>query len=118
MSTYLHELVTLFFSVTFLCLSLLLFSILIRHYFGVCFDYTIKWRWKMPQIFKALASILVWILWVCGLVMGFSVFFHGIIIGDLYGSVPPSMSSWAGFAVALGYGVGAVIVMKIRKGLE
>jgi len=72
----------------------------------------------MPQIFKALASILVWVLWICGMVMGFSVFIHGIMVGALYGPGPAPMSSWAGFAVALGFGIGALVAMKIRKGLE
>jgi len=72
----------------------------------------------MPQIFKALASILAWILWICGMIMGFSVFIHGIMIGAVYGSAPPPMSIWAGFSVALGFGVGAVVVMILRKKME
>jgi len=72
----------------------------------------------MPQIFKALATATVWILWISGLVSGFSVLIHGIIIGDLYGSVPPSMSSWAGFAVAIAFAIGALVAMKVRKSLE
>ena len=72
----------------------------------------------MPPIFKALATILVWILWISGLVMSFSTFIMGIINGTLYGPEPTPMSEWAGFAVALAYGVGAVVVMKLRKTLE
>jgi hypothetical protein len=72
----------------------------------------------MPQIFKALTTVLVWILWISGLVCGFSVLIHGIIIGDLYGPVPPSMSSWAGFAVAIAFAFGAMAAMKVRKSLE
>lgn len=72
----------------------------------------------MPQIFKALASILVWVLWISGLVMGFSVLITGIARGDIYGPQASPMSIWAGFAVALAFGIGAVVVMKIRKGLE
>ena len=72
----------------------------------------------MPPIFKALASILVWVLWISGLVMGFSALIHGIILGDLYGPKATPVSYSAGFAVALAYGVGAVVVMKLRKMLE
>ena len=72
----------------------------------------------MPPIFKALASITAWILWIAGLVCGFSTFIMGIITGTLYGGGPVPMSYWAGFAVALAYGVGAVVVMKLRKMLE
>lgn len=73
----------------------------------------------MPQIFKALASILVWILWISGLVMGFSTLLLGIIRGHLFAiSPPPTMEYVAWFAVALAYGIGAVVVMKLRKMLE
>ena len=72
----------------------------------------------MPPIFKALASILVWILWICGLVMGFSTLAMGLINGTLYGAEPTPMSEWAGFAVALAYGVGAVVVMRLRQKME
>ena len=72
----------------------------------------------MPQIFKALASILAWILWICGMIMGFSVFIHGMIIGVIYGPEPAPMPVWAGFAVSLGFGVGAVVVMILRKKME
>ena len=73
----------------------------------------------MPQIFKALASILVWVLWICGLVMGFSTLIVGIIAGDLFNAAEPvPMAYPATFAVALAYGIGALVAMKIRKGLE
>ena len=72
----------------------------------------------MPQIFKALASILVWVLWIAGMVTGFSVLIHGIMLGVIYGSAPAPMSVWAGFTVALAYGVGAAVVMRIRQKME
>ena len=72
----------------------------------------------MPQIFKALATIMVWILWISGMLMGFSVLITGITRGDIYGPQAPPMSIWAGFAVALGFGLVALIGMKIRKSLE
>ena len=72
----------------------------------------------MPPIFKTLASITAWIQWIAGLVMGFSLFIMGLIKGVLYGPEPVPMSMWAGFAVALAYGIGAVVVMKLRKTLE
>jgi hypothetical protein len=52
------------------------------------------------------------------MVMGFSVFIHGMIIGVIYGPEPSPMSVWAGFACALAYGVGAVVVMVLRKKME
>jgi len=72
----------------------------------------------MPPIFKALASILVWVLWISGLVMGFSALIHGIILGDLYGSQAAPVSYFAGFTVALAFGIGAVVVMLLRKKME
>ena len=72
----------------------------------------------MPPIFKALATILVWVLWICGMLMGFSVFIHGIILGDIYGPQPAPMSIWAGLAVALAYGIGAVVIMRLRQKME
>ena len=71
----------------------------------------------MPPIFKALASITVWVLWIAGMVMGFSGFIKGIILGDLYGGVTP-MPYIAGFAVALAYAIGAVVVMILRQKME
>jgi len=77
----------------------------------------------MPQIFKALASILVWVLWISGMLMGFSVLILGIARGHLFMVSPAPMPagldsyvSW--FACALAYGVGAVVVMLLRKKLE
>jgi hypothetical protein len=73
----------------------------------------------MPQIFKALATIMVWILWVSGLVMGFSTLIMGIIGGDLFNAAKPvPMAYPAMFAVALAFGIGALVAMKIRKSLE
>jgi len=72
----------------------------------------------MPQVFKALASIGVWTLWISAWALGIGALVHGIVIGELFGSRPPSMSFMVAFAVALGYGVGSVVVMKLRKSLE
>ncbi|MFC1918955.1 hypothetical protein ACFLUN_00020 [Chloroflexota bacterium] len=72
----------------------------------------------MPGIFKPLATIMVWVLWICGLLMGFSIFIHGIALGVLYGPEPAPMEVMVGFAVALAYGVGAVVVMRLRQKME
>ena len=73
----------------------------------------------MPEVFKALATITAWILWICGLVMGFSTLIVGAIAGDLFNAAKPvPMAYPAMFAVAGAYAILAVVVMKIRKGLE
>ena len=73
----------------------------------------------MPGVFKALASIMVWVLWVAGMVMGFSTLIIGTIAGDLFNPAQPTPMAYpALFAVALAYGVGAVIVMRLRQKME
>jgi hypothetical protein len=69
--------------------------------------------------FKILATIAVWVLWISGMVMGFSLLALGIMGGYLYNpDVPIPMEYSAGFAVALFYGIGAVVVMILRKKME
>ncbi len=73
----------------------------------------------MPDIFKALATISAWILWIVSLVIGFGTCIIGTIAGDLFNPAQPlAMSYPAMFAVALAYGVGAVVVMILRKKME
>ena len=74
----------------------------------------------MPEIFKALSTTMAWILWISGLVMGFSTLAIGIIAGHLFNpamTVMP-MSYPASFAVSGFFGILALLAMKIRKGME
>ena len=71
----------------------------------------------MPDIFKALASITAWGFFIIAWVLGISAFIMGIITGNLYGGQPP-MVLIVSFAVSLAYGVGAVVVMILRKKME
>jgi hypothetical protein len=73
----------------------------------------------MPGVFKPLATIIAWVLWVSGMVMGFSTLIIGTIAGDLFNPAQPTPMAYpALFAVALAYGVGAVIVMRLRQKME
>lgn len=72
----------------------------------------------MPDIFKALATIMAWILWIIALVMGFSTFIVGTISGELYGGGGLSMAYPATFAVAAFYALAAVVIMILRKKME
>jgi hypothetical protein len=73
----------------------------------------------MPTIFKALATIMVWILWICALVLGFGALIMGIIREDLFSSTAaPPMVYPALFAVAGLYAILAAVVMFIRKKME
>jgi len=72
----------------------------------------------MPDIFKALASIMAWIMWIFTIIAGLSAFAMGILSGDLYGSGEYSMLYPATFAVAGFYAIVAVVIMLLRKKME
>jgi len=72
----------------------------------------------MPDIFKALATITAWILFLCAMVMGLSTFIMGIINEDLFSSTPTPMAYPASFAVAAFYALAAVVIMILRKKME
>jgi uncharacterized membrane protein len=73
----------------------------------------------MPLVFKTLATIMAWILWIFALVMGFSAFAMGIISKDLYSTTKlPPMEYTALFAVAGFYAILAAVIMLIRKKME
>jgi hypothetical protein len=72
----------------------------------------------MPDIFKALATVGAWILFIAGMVMGFSSFIMGIINEDLFSSTTTPMEYDVAFAVAALYVLAAVVVMILRKKME
>jgi hypothetical protein len=69
----------------------------------------------MPDIFKALATVGAWIMFIAGMVMGFSTFIMGIINEDLFSSTATPMEYDVAFAVAAFYVLAAVVVMILRK---
>ena len=73
---------------------------------------------KMPDVFKALATILAWTMFVVFWVMGLSTFVVGLVTGRLYGPEPVPMVMPVSFAVSLAFAVGAVVVMILRKKME
>ena len=72
----------------------------------------------MPDIFKALATVGAWILFISGMVMGFSTCIRGIINEDLFGSQVVPMEYPASFAVSAFYVLAAVVLMILRKKME
>jgi hypothetical protein len=72
----------------------------------------------MPQVFKALATIMAWILWICALLLGFGHIVMGISRGTLFGAQTPPMVSAAMFAVAGFLAISAVVIMILRKKME
>ena len=72
----------------------------------------------MPDIFKALATTMAWILWIIAIISGFSAFLMGILSGDLYGGGEYSMLYPATWAVSGFFGLAAVVIMLLRKKME
>jgi uncharacterized membrane protein len=73
----------------------------------------------MPPIFKALATIMAWVLWVAALLYGISAFILGIINGTLYGTDEPAPIAYAAhFAAAGFYAIVAVVIMILRKKMD
>ena len=70
----------------------------------------------MPDIFKALATIMAWILWIVALVIGFSAFAVGMINGALFSTTQlMPMVFPVAWAVAGFYALVAVVIMILRK---
>ena len=72
----------------------------------------------MPPIFKALATISVWTLWIASWIIGLGTLAMGIQRGTLFGPETPPISAWVGFGIALVYQFLAVVTMKLRKMIE
>jgi hypothetical protein len=72
----------------------------------------------MPDIFKALASITAWVLFVLAWITGISTFIMGTVSGCLFGDEEPAMVLPVFFAVSLAEAVSAVVVMILRKKME
>ncbi len=73
----------------------------------------------MPPIFKALATIMAWVLWISALVYGISAFILGIINGTLYGTDDPAPIAYAAYFAAAGfYAIVAVVIMILRKKMD
>jgi hypothetical protein len=72
----------------------------------------------MPDIFKALASVSAWGLFIIAWIMGMSTFIMGLVNGILYGEDPVPMVFPAFFGVSILCMVAAVVVMVLRKKME
>jgi len=72
----------------------------------------------MPPIFKALATIMAWGLFVFAWVIGISAVVMGIVHGDLFGTEATPVSYAVFWAVAGFYAIAAVVVMLLRKKME
>ena len=73
----------------------------------------------MPQIFKALATITAWTLFVLGwLVLLIGVLIMPAIEGVIFAGTAPPVIFWIGFAAAIGTLTLSVVLMKLRQMLE
>jgi hypothetical protein len=73
----------------------------------------------MQPIFKALATIMGWGLFIIAWVIGISTFVMGVVSGSLFNADEETPVSFAIFwAVAGFYAIGSVVVMLLRKKME
>ncbi len=72
----------------------------------------------MPSIFKALASITVWVLFVFGCVAILMFLVMGTITGVFFGAGPPPLTGFVGAALGIASLILAVVAMKLRQMLE
>ena len=73
----------------------------------------------MPQIFKALATINAWVLFILGwIVLLIGVLIMPAIEGVFFAGTAPPLIFWVGFALAIGTLTLSVVLMKLRQMLE
>ena len=73
----------------------------------------------MPQIFKALATVGIWGLYVGSWLSALLAFiFGGIIKGYAFGAEPVAMTYFASYVVSVGFAFAAGFMMIVRKKLE
>jgi len=72
----------------------------------------------MPDIFKALATITAWILWICGLATAIITLIAMGVREELFSSEALGLNDAVALALAAGMAFLAVVVMLIRKKLE
>ena len=72
----------------------------------------------MPPIFKALASITVWILFIFGLLFLLVGNVGVIMAGELFGTEPPSIQFYLSNGIGSAFFILSVVAMKLRQMLE
>jgi len=72
----------------------------------------------MSPIFKTLASIGVWTLWISAWITGLGTLAMGLQRGTLFGAETPPMQAWIGVAVGLFTMFLAIVAIKLRKMIE
>ena len=73
----------------------------------------------MPQIFKGLATVSIWLMFI--LAWGFSVvgfIVGGLVEGEITGTEPPSMNFLVALALSIGFAFAGGFLVLVRKKLE
>jgi hypothetical protein len=73
----------------------------------------------MPQIFKGMATVAVWGLYVgawLSAVLNF--IFGGIVKGYAFGAATPPMSYYTAYAICIGFAIAGGFMMLVRQKLE
>ena len=73
----------------------------------------------MPQIFKALVTVSIWLMFFFA--WGFSVvgfIVGGLVEGEITGTAPPSMNFLVALALSIGFAFAGGFLMLVRKRLE
>jgi len=73
----------------------------------------------MPKVFKTLANIAVWTMFICAwIAFLFPFFCDGIARGYLVDSAKAPLGYWLAYLIAIASGLGSGAFMLIRKKLE
>ena len=73
----------------------------------------------MPNIFKAIATVTVWTLWICAwIAFLFPFILGGFAKGYLWNFGDAPDGYWISYAIAIGASVGAGFWMLVRRKLE
>jgi hypothetical protein len=73
----------------------------------------------MPQIFKALVTVTIWLMFIAAwLAILMPFILGGIVGGGFFSSEPPPMDVFVGLALSVGFAFAGGFLMLVRKKLE
>ncbi len=73
----------------------------------------------MPQIFKALVTVTIWLMFIAAwLAILMPLILGGIVGGGFFGTEPPPMNVFASLAVSIGFAFAGGFLVLVRKKLE
>jgi hypothetical protein len=72
----------------------------------------------MPQIFKALATVTVWGVFVGAWLSAVITLIIGCVKGYIFGTAQPPMTYFASYVIAIGFAFAGGFLMIVRKKLE